>query len=148
MTKGSIAGEGERSEPQPAIAAPSVEVLQKPERRRFDAAYKRRIVEEAENCKGKGEIGALIRREGLYSSQLAKWRRQYRDAGQKGLADDKRGRKAKEKNPLEPELRKLEQENRRLQKKLRQAEIIIDIQKKVAAIMALSEEASRSGEPS
>lgn len=148
MTQGTIAGEGERSEPQPAIRAPSVEVPLKPERRRFDAAYKRRIIEAAGNCKGKGEIGALIRREGLYSSQLAKWRRQYAAGGIKALADDKRGRKAKEKNPLEAQLRKLQQENRRLQKQLRQAEIIIDIQKKVAAIVALSEEASQSVEPS
>lgn len=135
-------GGGERSEPQPAAerGAGRVEVLAKPVRRRFTADYKRRIVAEAERFHGKGESGALLRREGLYASQLAAWRKLYRDGGLQALSDDKRGRKRKERNPLEPELRKLQQENRRLQKKLMQADLLIDLQKKVAAIMAMSEE--------
>ena len=148
MKPEAVASGGERSEPELATRAPSVEVPLKPVRRRFDATYKRRIVEELENCGGNGEIGAIIRREGLYSSQVAKWRRQFREGGQRALADDKRGRKTKAHNPLTGRVRELEKEVQRLQKKLRQADIIIDIQKKVAAIMALSEEASRNGEPS
>lgn len=135
-------GGGERSESQPPAerGAGGIEVLAKPVRRRFTADYKRRIVAEAERCHGKGEIGSLLRREGLYASQLAAWRKLYRDGGLKALSDDKRGRKQKERNPLEPELRKLQQENRRLQKKLMQADLLIDLQKKVAAIMSMSEE--------
>ncbi len=105
-------------------------------RRKHSADFKRRIVEDAERCTESGEIGALLRREGLYSSQLAKWRRLYRDGALKELRDDKRGRKPKQVNPLEAKVKDLERQNRRLQKRLRQAEVIIDVQKKVAAIMS------------
>ncbi len=105
-------------------------------RRKHSADYKRRIVEEAERCIEPGEVGALLRREGLYSSQLHKWRQLYRDGALKELRDDKRGRKAKQVNPLDAKVKELERENRRLQKRLRQAEVIIDVQKKVAAIMS------------
>ena len=117
-------------------ARASVEVPAKAVRRTFTAEYKRSVVEEADRSTEPGEIGALLRREGLYSSQLAKWRKLCWEGALKGLKDDKRGRRKKQKNPLEGRLRELERENRRLQKKLRQAEVIIDVQKKVAAIMA------------
>ncbi|MCO6511016.1 MAG: transposase [Aridibacter famidurans] len=130
-------GGEERSGTRTDGGAPaSVEVPAKAVRRTFTAEYKRSVVEEAERSTEPGEIGALLRREGLYSSQLAKWRQLYREGALKGLKDDKRGRRKKPKNPLEGRLRELERENRRLQKKLRQAEVIIDVQKKVAAIMA------------
>ena len=139
LTMGKKKGSGvgaERSEASRLSAAGSdVEVPAKAVRRSFTARYKREVVEEAEQCRETGGIGALLRREGLYSSQLAKWRQLYRDGALKGLKDDKRGRRKKPKNPLEGRVRELERENRRLEKRLKQAEIIIDVQKKVAAIM-------------
>jgi len=114
--------------------APDPEVAEKPKRRRFSAEYRLRIVREAEACKEPGEIGALLRREGLYSSLLTAWRRQ-RDAGAlEGLRSKKRGPKAK---AVDPRLKHLERENARLKRKLEQAETIIDIQKKVAGILGI-----------
>lgn len=88
-------------------------------------------------CTEPGEVGALLRREGLYSSYLAKWRREYVRGGEAGLADDKRGRKAT-KNPLEPEVQKLRRELERTQKKLKQAEMIIEFQKNLCEILGIS----------
>ena len=106
------------------------EVAEKPKRRRFSAEYRLRIVREADSCKELGEIGALLRREGLYSSLLAAWRRQ-RDAGAlAGLRPKKRGPKAK---AVDPRVKGLERENARLKRKLEQAETIIDIQKNLRA---------------
>ena len=113
---------------------PDPEVLAKPQRRRFTAAYKARMVEEAMACTESGQIGALLRREGLYSSALTLWRKQYQSGALQGLKDCKRGRKQVH-NPRDKELDRLQRENQRLTKKLEQAELIIDIQKKVAAIL-------------
>ena len=113
---------------------PDPEVSARPTRRRFPAAYKARIVEQAEQCTELGEIGALLRREGLYSSQLAKWRKQYRVGALQALRDDKRGRKAT-RHPLEDENERLRKRNERLAHRLEQAEAIIEIQKKVAAML-------------
>ncbi len=73
--------------------SPDPEVLARPKRRTFTAAYKARIVEEAQTCAESGQIGALLRREGLFSSTLTQWRRQYQNGARQGLKDDKRGRK-------------------------------------------------------
>jgi len=109
---------------------PDSEVLAKAERRRFTAEYKLRILQEAEAC-ANGERGALLRREGLYSSHLSKWRRQ-REAGQmNGLAPRQRGPKP---DPQAAELTQLRRENERLKRKLEQAEVIIDAQKKLAQL--------------
>ena len=109
---------------------PDSEVLAKAERRRFTAEYKLRILQEAEAC-ANGERGALLRREGLYSSHLSKWRRQ-REAGQmNGLAPRQRGPKP---DPQAAELTQLRRENERLKRKLQQAEVIIDAQKKLAQL--------------
>jgi transposase-like protein len=120
--------------------APDPEVPEKKPRRKFTAQYKLRILAEADTCKEPGQMGALLRREGLYSSNLTTWRKQ-RD---KGLLDvmspKKRGRKEKEKNPLAPRVARLERENERLRKKLKQAEIIIDVQKKISQILGISQE--------
>lgn len=118
---------------QPA-GIPDPEVEARPKRRRFSAAYKARIVEEAEGCTEPGAVGALLRREGLYSSQLSKWRTQYRAGALDALRDDKRGRKPT-KHPLEDEVVRLRKENARLSGRLEQAEAIIEIQKKVAAML-------------
>jgi transposase-like protein len=112
---------------------PDPEVGSGAQRRRFSASYKARIVEEAENAT---DISALLRREGLYSSQLSNWRVQYRTGALQGLRDDKRGRKAV-KNPLEDEVTRLRKENARLTHRLEQAETIIDIQKKVSSMLGI-----------
>ena len=118
--------------PDPGV--PNPEVLAKPKRRRFTAAYKARIVEEASTCTEPGQIGALLRREGLYFSALNLWRKQYQSGALKGLKDNKRGRKQVN-DPRDKELERLRRDNQRLTQKLEQAELIIDIQKKVSAIL-------------
>ena len=107
------------------------EVVEKAARRRFTAEYKRRIALEAEQCKQPGEIGALLRREGLYSSVLARWRRQLRE---ESLSSSKKSSKNGKLTPAQ-QLARLERENERLKEKLRQAELIIDVQKKVSEMM-------------
>jgi transposase-like protein len=111
------------------------EVPEKAQRRRFDAAYKLRILEEADRSTSRGEMGELLRREGLYSSHLTTWRRQRDEGSLVGLAPKRRGRKAKRKDPLAKELDKLRRENQRLAERLRQAEMIIDVQKKVSEML-------------
>ena len=113
---------------------PDPEVVEKPKRRRFSAEYRLRIVREADACKEPGEIGALLRREGLYSSLLTAWRRQRDEGALEGLRSKKRGPKAK---AVDPRVKRLERENARLKRKLEQAETIIDIQKKVAGILGI-----------
>ena len=119
-----------------AAAVPDPEVSAGPKRRRFSAAYKARVVEEAEGCTEPGETGALLRREGLYSSQLSKWRQQYRVGALQALCDDRRGRKAT-RHPLEDEVARLRKQNERLAHRLEQAETIIEIQKKVATMLGI-----------
>jgi transposase-like protein len=122
---------------QVRMSVPDPEVSAANGRRRFSASYKARIVREADSCTESGEVGALLRREGLYSSQLVEWRRSYRKGAEKALADDKRGRKQM-KNPLKPEIERLGRELERTQKKLRQAEIIIEFQKNLCEILGIS----------
>ena len=110
--------------------APSSEVLEKPVRRRFTVEYKMRILAEADACTEPGMLGELLRREGLYSSYLTTWRRQRDDGVLAGLTPKRRGRKAKPKNPLADENQRLQRENERLKEQFRQAELIIDVQKK------------------
>jgi transposase len=110
---------------------PDAEVEARATRRRFSAAYKRRIVEEADKCTEPGAIGALLRREGLYSSQLATWRRQRAEGT---LADKPRGRPAE---PLAAENARLRRENDRLRRELEKAQLIMDAQKKLAQVLGL-----------
>lgn len=134
-------GEGERSGAAGKAGAvpiarphPDPEVVAKPRRRAFTADYKRRILNEADAARFSGAIGALLRREGLYSSHLVTWRRE-RDAGiLEALTPQKRGPKSK-RHPLEDENQKLRRQNERLTEQLRKAEIIIDVQKKVAVLL-------------
>lgn len=112
-------------------AQPKTEV--RPKRRRFSTAYKAQIVEEAEACKEPGEIGALLRREGLYSSHLSNWRVQYRAGGKAALKNAKRGPKRK-RNPLQDELDRTTRERDKLKRQLEDAQLIIEIQKKVARL--------------
>jgi transposase-like protein len=112
-------------------------VPEKPVRRRFTAEYKLRILREADRCAESGQLGALLRREGLYSSHLTTWRQQ-RDAGTlAGLAPKRRGPKPNPDAPLLAENQQLRRENQRLTAQLRQAETIIEVQKKLSEILGI-----------
>jgi len=133
---------------QPASRPPDPEVLPKASRRAFSAAEKLRILHEADTCTQPGQIGALLRREGLYSSHLVKWRR-LRAAGQlQALTPQPRGPKPTPPDPLVAELAQVRNENARLQARLAQAELIIDVQKKVAQLLGASLPTPRSDERS
>ena len=123
---------GEASNPR-SDSTKDREVLSKPERRRFTAEYKLQIVERADKCTKPGEIGALLRKEGLYSSHLRSWRKQ-RDEGGLSRLRRKRGRKP-EKNPLDDENKALRRQIESLQHQLKKAEAIIDVQKKLSEIL-------------
>jgi transposase len=115
-------------------AHPEPEVVAQAKRRRFTAEYKHHILTKADQAKGSGGIGALLRREGLYSSLLTTWRRE-REAGlRQALAPQKRGPKSK-RNPLQDAHDKLLRDHARLTEQLRKAEIVIDVQKKVGALL-------------
>lgn len=122
---------------------PDPEVVPKAKRRKFSAEYKRRVLEEADSCTEAGQIGALLRREGLYSSHLTTWRRQREGGLLKGLSPRKRGRKRKDE--LEREVAKLRRENERLQANLEQAEMIIEVQKKLSRLLGLATEENGAG---
>ena len=114
------------------------EVPAKPVRRQFTAKYKLRIIEEADACEEPGEVGRLLRREGLYSSHLAAWRKAKRQGELTALEPRKRGRKPRERDRLAEENRRLQRQNARLQEKLRKAELIIEVQGKVAGLLGFS----------
>jgi transposase-like protein len=144
---GAERSEGERSEPKRSGAAaeagaaptsasrPDPEVVAKAKRRTFTAEYKQRILQEADSAAATpGGVGALLRREGLYSSHLVSWRRERRAGVLEALKPRKRGPRS-ERNPLAEENQKLRRQVGQLTEKLRKAEIIIDVQKKVAALL-------------
>jgi transposase len=117
---------------------PKAEVDEKAVRRRFTAEYKIKILEEADGCQELGQLGALLRREGLYSSHLANWRRLRMKGTLASLKPKKRGRKRKPNDKAAQELQRLQRENRRLAERLRQAETIIDVQKKVCEVLGMA----------
>ena len=124
---------------------PDAAVSEKPERRRFTAEYKLRVLREADRSTGPGQLGALLRREGLYSSHLTTWRKQ-REAGTlSGLAPKRRGRKANPDAALIAENQRLKRETQRLAAKLRQAETIIEVQKKLSEILGIPLPAESNG---
>jgi len=123
---------------------PDPEVLPRAKRRRFAAEYKLCILEEADRCTERGQIGALLRREGLYSSHLSQWRRQ-RSRGQlNALSPKKRGRKAP--HQAVEELARVQRENERLRVRLEHAELIIDVQKKLSRLLGLTPDETQIGE--
>jgi transposase-like protein len=124
-----MSGRNGSSESETEWEVPDPEVVVGAKRRRFTAEYKARILREAERCTRSGEIGALLRREGSYSSHLITWRRQREQEGSAGLSR-KRGRKADPDRKLAKKIGQLEKANRRLEEKLRQAQIVIEFQKK------------------
>ena len=117
-----------------AEAGMKTEVVAKGKRRHYAAEYKLRILGEVEECKGSGEVGALLRREGLYSSLVSKWREQSERGSLTGLSGQRRGPKV---DLQAKELERLQRENKRLQEKLERAELIIEVQKKVARLLGV-----------
>ena len=126
------AGGGTRSTP------PDPEVVAKPTRRQFSAEYRLRVLEEADRCTQPGEVGRLLRREGLYSSHLTAWRKARRKGSLQGLSAKKRGAKPSERNPLDAKVRELEAKVARLEKELHTARTILDVQGKVAGLLGFN----------
>lgn len=116
---------------------PSSEVKPRASRRRFSRAYKLSILDEADACTKHGELGALLRREGLYSSHLSSWRGQ-RDRGELEGATKKRGPKPREVNPLDKRVTELERENAKLLRRAKRAEAMIEVQKKVSDLWGVT----------
>lgn len=127
---GPPAGSGKRAVLDPAVS-------ERPVRRRFTAEYKLRMLREADRCTEPGQLGALLRREGLYSSHLTTWRHQREEGTLAGLTPKRRGRKPAPDAPLVAENERLRRENQRLVAKLRQAETIIEVQKKLSEILGI-----------
>ena len=119
-----------------AAARPDPEVPEKAKRRRFSAQYKLRVLEEADACREPGQIAALLRREGLYSSHLAQWRRARREGSLKALARS-RGPKGRRRDPVAAENEQLRKENAGLRRRLEQAQMILEIQKKASEILGI-----------
>jgi transposase len=113
---------------------PDPEVVAQAKRRTFTADYKQRILSEADQAKGSGGVGALLRREGLYSSLLTTWRRERAAGARQALSPHKRGPKSK-RDPIQEQIQRLQKDNARLTEQLRKAEIVIDVQKKVGALL-------------
>lgn len=125
-----------------APTQPDPEVVPKAERRRYPTEYKLHILAQADACTQPGQIGALLRREGLYRSLLDKWRKQRREGSLQALASHRRGPKV---DPLTVENAQLRRENERLQKRLQQAETIIEVQKKLSMLLGLTMDETANG---
>jgi hypothetical protein len=120
-----------------------VEVVAKAERRRFGAEYKRRVVREADRCTKPGEIGALLRREGLYSSHLSTWRAA-RDRGElEGLSPRKRGPKTTPADPRDKRITEIERSEERWRKRAERAEALVELQKQIAALLGTPLESAK-----
>ncbi len=129
--------------PEMVLMAPEIEVAAKATRRRFTVEYKRKIVREADACKTPGAVGALLRREGLYSSHLTVWRAA-RERGELAGAPKKRGPAPQAPDPRDKKIAELERETTRWRKRAERAEALIEVQKKVAALLGTPIEAERS----
>lgn len=124
--------------PMAEVVIADPEVPEKARRRQFSAGYKLRVLKEADACDQRGQLGELLRREGLYSSHLILWRRQREEGSLQSLSPRTRGRRPRVTNPLTKRVTDLERENDGLRKRLRQAELIIDVQKKVSQILGVT----------
>jgi transposase-like protein len=120
--------------PAGAAGVPDPAVEAKPQRRRFAAEYKLRILREVERAKAPGEVGAILRREGLYSSLLTQWRRDRDRVARTGLAARKRGPKAK---VVDPRIKQLERENAKLRRRNQRVELMLEIQKKASEMLGI-----------
>ncbi len=123
-----------------APPAPDPEVVTKPTRRKFTARYRLRILEEADRCSRPGEVGRLLRREGLYSSHLSVWRKARNAGALQGLTPKKRGAKPSRVHPHEEKIRRLKAKVTHLEKELATARTIIEVQGKVAGLLGLPRE--------
>jgi transposase len=121
-----------------AQVVPEVEVTAKAERRRFSAEYKQKILKEADACRHPGELGALLRREGLYSSNLTSWRAARGRGEIAGLAPKQRGPKAAVKDIRDRRIAELERENQRWKARAKRAEALVDLQKKVSDLLGIA----------
>jgi len=119
------------------VLAQNTEVVSKARRRTFTAEYKREVLRQVAACKKPGELGALLRREGLYSSHLSSWRREMEERGLAGLAPRKRGPKVTPPSPEELELRRLRRENAVLTARAERAETLVELQKKMASLLGM-----------
>jgi transposase len=133
------------AEPEARPTPPDPEVLERARRRQFTATYKLRILEEADRCVEFGQLGILLRREGLYSSHLAEWRRHRVQGTLAALEPQRRGHPAVAIDPAE--FARLRQDNERLARQLATAETIIEIQKKVSTLFGLSQPSANDGGP-
>ena len=116
------------------------EVAEKKLRRKFTAQYKLDILAKADTCTQPGQLGTLLRKEGLYSSNLTTWKRQREKGLLDALSPKKRGRKKTQENPLAQEVARLQRETERLRVKLKKAETIIEVQKKISEILGISQD--------
>jgi transposase len=138
VLEGARRATGENPTELPALTpTPNPEVHPGATRRRFSAKYKRSILDQVDQCNSRGDIGALLRREGLYSSHLTNWRRQRDTGALAGLSAQKRGRKPDPAAAERLEIAKLKKENERLQLKLKKAHTIIEFQKKLSEILEI-----------
>jgi len=147
-----VAGETERARrasgvfpaapPRPGVAPTEVEA--RPQRRSFTAEYKRRILREADRCTKSGELGALVRREGLYFSHVRDWRAARERGELEALRPKKRGPKPVPPDPRDKKIAELERENVRLSKRAERAEALVELQKKVAALLGTPFENEKS----
>ena len=119
------------------LSTSEVEVMAKPTRRRYSAEYKLRILREVDASAHRGEIGALLRREGLYASNLTAWRKQREKGELEGLSRKRRGPLPQEKNPLADKVKALERETARLRARAERAEGLVELQKKVSEILGI-----------
>ena len=120
----------------PGGRVPNPEVRDRPVSRRFTKEYKAQILQQVDNMRH-GDVGAFLRREGLYGSHITEWRKQRDRAMQKWLEPQRPGPKPQEANPLAERVSQLERENARLQKRLKQAEAVIEVQKKISEILSI-----------
>lgn len=127
-----------RSNDGDAGSTPPTEVRSKAKRRQFSAEYKRKILAEADACSRPGELGALLRREGLWSSHLSKWRLQRSSGELQGLAPKKRGPKSTKRSAADARIRELVRENEKLRQRLEQSEALIEIQKKLSELWGVT----------
>lgn len=125
---------------EPALVMPQeTEVTAKAKRRRFTAQEKLRILKEADECKKLGEQGALLRREGLYSSHLVEWRRARERGDLEALAPKKRGRKPLAPNPFEKENTELKRALAKAEARAKRAEALVEVQKKISLLLGIDQ---------
>ena len=126
-----------KSKSSSSTSPPATEVSEKATRRKFTAKYKLRILEEADACTEPGQLGALVRREGLYGSNLTAWRKARNEGALGALAPKKRGPKVVETDPRETQIARLERDLRKATARAERAEALIDLQKKVSQLFGI-----------